>query len=345
MLKCFFKKLSIAMLYLLFYQDLYAASVKKVLKKRRIVIINVGKNEGITKGTKVCFLKDSGKKVACGRVRKVKSKISVVKVSKKRIRRIKRGMEASYETGNSGTKVASSSSNLSNKKTQVQVFYLITPMAPSTFKKLNYSEPQSGAETMWESSGDVGSAYLGLGANVIFSMFGKTIGAGARMRTYTSQKAEGYYQENTPSQYALTELEASSVGFWMDYYYFDTKMSMFLVKVAAGIDIDMTTVDLTSTQGDDNTSDNNPIASATSKATTLSIRNLVNIYMDLGGFGVGTMVNFLLPLYSTSSFSGSVEDPNSSNLGVEPVDDLDVSLDHKKAAFGLELMLHGYYSF
>lgn len=349
MLSSFLRNLSITILCLLFYQSLYGATVKRVIKKKRIVVIDAGKNEGLSKGIKVCFLKENGKKVACGRVRKVRKKVSFVRVNKKRLRRVKKGMEATFtvkgvETEESATEIASSDS-LSSKKTQIQVFYLITPMTPSKFQKLNYSEPVSGAETMWDPSGDIGSANLGFGANVTFSIFNSTIGVGGRMRTYTTQEVEGYYQQNTPSQFVLMEQKASAIGFWIDYYYFDTKMSLLSIQIAAGLDVDMTTVDLTATQGDDNTSENNPIASGTSKATTLSLRNLINIYMDFDGFGIGTMMNFLIPVAGTPTFSGSVDDPNASNLGVEPVSDLETSLDHKKASFGLEIMVHGYFAF
>ena len=63
--------------------DTYAASVKKVIKRKTVVVIDEGKSAGVSKGDRYCFYNDSGKKLGCGKVRRVKR--SCLRKSQKKV--------------------------------------------------------------------------------------------------------------------------------------------------------------------------------------------------------------------------------------------------------------------
>ena len=113
---------------LLFSFNAYG-KVTKLLKKRRIVVINDG---NVKKGERVCFYSGSKKK-ACGKVVKAKNKKSYVRVkSKTRFRRIKKGM--SHEVvGADGKKKKSSASG------EQRVFFRLLYL-PSIFNKSTYDQ-------------------------------------------------------------------------------------------------------------------------------------------------------------------------------------------------------------
>lgn len=69
----------------------YGISVTKIKKAKGLVFIDGGKNDGLNKAQKVCFFDINNKKVACGKIRKLSRKKSLVKVSRRSIKKIKRG--------------------------------------------------------------------------------------------------------------------------------------------------------------------------------------------------------------------------------------------------------------
>ena len=90
----------IALILLTFVTSEAQATITKLLKKRRVVVIDDG---DVSKGDKVCFFNASGRKRACGKVVKVKEDKSYVKVkSKKRFRRLKKGMTHEVSGGSRG---------------------------------------------------------------------------------------------------------------------------------------------------------------------------------------------------------------------------------------------------
>ena len=112
-------------------------AIIKLLKKRKVVVID---DADVSKGDKVCFYSASNRKRACGRVVKVKEEKSYVKVkSKKRFRRLKKGMTHEVSTGG-----GSSGGGGSRGEHSFTFRLLYTPgfMARSKFNYLDHIEDE-----------------------------------------------------------------------------------------------------------------------------------------------------------------------------------------------------------
>ena len=77
------------------------ATVIRKIRKRSVIVIDEGKDDGLTKGTKLCVFKDNGKKTACGKIRRLKSNKAFIKVPRRRFRTVKKGMEVRSPSGGS----------------------------------------------------------------------------------------------------------------------------------------------------------------------------------------------------------------------------------------------------
>ena len=81
---CFFIIASAIICHNVFAQDM---GVKSVNSSSKTVTIKSGKDNGLTKGSRVCFYNDS-KKITCGKVKKVRKSMSIVKVRKSKLKKI-----------------------------------------------------------------------------------------------------------------------------------------------------------------------------------------------------------------------------------------------------------------
>lgn len=77
----------------------YAATVKRKLRKRSVVVIDEGANAGVKQGDQVCFFDDSQTNLGCGSVRRAQPGRSFVKVERPVLRSIRKGMTATYGEG------------------------------------------------------------------------------------------------------------------------------------------------------------------------------------------------------------------------------------------------------
>ena len=314
----------------------HGATVLKFSKKLRSVIIDEGSDSGIAKKDKICFYHNN-KARGCGRVTKVKSNKAYVKVGKKTIRRIKKGMEARPK-GGSGGGVAG------GQGTNIKLAYILGMMSPAVYQNLSYKTPEgAAATTLWEQSEKSQFAPLGFGLELGLDMFGQ-MAVGFRSSTYTPFKAESDY--DTTGRFAETVTSASSVGLWFDYYFMSMEMMGLNVNIGAGLDIDNSSVTFESNQKTDDGSENNPLATATSKAMVISIRIPIAISLPLGPIALGASPIFFLPASASASFSGEVTDANAASLdGTTGEADLETALGHTKNGFGLQMMFSAAYAF
>ena len=77
----------------------YAATVKRKLRKRSVVVIDEGANAGVKQGDQVCFFDDSQTNLGCGSVRRAQPGRSFVKVERPILRSVRKGMTATYGEG------------------------------------------------------------------------------------------------------------------------------------------------------------------------------------------------------------------------------------------------------
>lgn len=229
-----------------------AATVTKLLNKKKVVVIDSGKSAGIEKQTRVCFFNKKGKKVGCGKVRRVSGEQSFVRLKSKAFKKVKKGFTAEVEGGSMGSggemsqeagKPGSSGPSGSSFAVRGLVGGALSPAYSST-APVYATETAPTGEKYW----DEGEASSGSGIFVgsEFEYIPFNIAAG--FRYFVSQsgaKLEMDYiikKDNTKdSPYAFLETTASSLGFWFDYLYPISFGSMSF-NVGAGLDIDMSTL-------------------------------------------------------------------------------------------------------
>ena len=132
-------------LYILFFSfSLFAAKVVKINKKRGFIYINAGTNEGFKKKEKVCFLSKKNKKVACGKVYKARKTKSTIKVSKKRVKKIKKNYQAILSK-----KSTPSPSKSKKYDMAIKVLNSLSFLPMFSYNNLAYQRPTQGDETIW----------------------------------------------------------------------------------------------------------------------------------------------------------------------------------------------------
>lgn len=312
----------------------FGASVTNVNSKKRLVTIDSGKSDGLQKGDRICFYDPSGKKVGCGKIRSVKKSSSRIKLSKKRIKKIEVGMEAT--PGSEGGGGGSSRSKL-------KFAYILSPMMTTKYNKLSYFTPIDGTEeTLWEPTGPQANSFLGFGAEFEMALSGgSSITAGGRMKYFREFSAQADYAPDAENPYAETSIVGSAMGFWADYYY----LNFGSLRIGNGFDLDMSTVNFAAAEKTDDGGES-LLAEATSKLTTMSLRTVAVYDMFLDPIGLSFGANFLLPLSASGSTVADVLDPNTSKIpSIDPNEDLVFSLGHQKAGFGLEIVIAAYIAF
>ena len=216
----------IALILLIFFSSEAQATITKLLKKRRVVVID---DSDVSKGDKVCFYSASGRKRACGKVVKVKEDKSYVKVkSKKRFRRLKKGMthEVSGSSGGGGAR--------SGHSFTFRLLYTPGMMARSQFNYLNTNTKRGGDNgpflalsdevikqgdsTMsrmarmlpWGSGGAEGEVFIT--PTISIAMGGRFTLINASPRVIYDFLAEG------SREYLSSEYSSQELNFWLDFF-------------------------------------------------------------------------------------------------------------------------------
>src|SRR5690606_26050785 len=116
-------------------------------------------------------------------------------------------------------------------------------------------------------------------------------------------------------------------------------------RMGNGIDMDMSNVAFAAAKKTD-AGEEELIAEASSKLSTISLRTIMAFDILMDPVGIVFAGNFLLPLSSGGSAAAEVFDPQAAQLpGLDPNADLVLSMDHKKASFGVELIMAAYIAF
>jgi hypothetical protein len=333
-----------------------SASIEKINKKLKTALINEGKQDGIAKGKTICFFNSSGKKVTCGKVVRVLPKKAAVKVQTK-FQALQVGMEARAPGagggGGGGSKPAGKAAVVrKGKKMNVKGLYVFTPLTPAAYTKLSYLVPAEGEtapRSLWEEAGTSTISFLGFGSEFEYYLSPTfSIAAGFRYRMYNEFTAQADYTAVPGSQYVETNQTATAIGIYSDAYYYTIPMGSLALKFGNGLDIDMSTQEFNAGQLDDTAgAATKNLASYTTKASVISLRNLAMFDFPLGSFGMTGGLNFLLPLVASTSASGNVDILNAeaTAVGLNGEEDLKAGINHTKASFGLEVIFSAYFAF
>ena len=141
--------------------NLYGASVTARSKKKLLVKIDEGGDTGFSKGLKVCFYNASGKKLGCGKIVSAGDSSSRVRVSKRTVRRLKKGVTAKLANiANSATAVVLAAS----ENMKLRFFYLLTPVQGYQINQLSYLPPGNlPAQSLWATTEVSKSSFVGGG--------------------------------------------------------------------------------------------------------------------------------------------------------------------------------------
>lgn len=354
-----------------------AAKVKAINKKKGLIKIDEGKLNGFIKKAKVCVFNKKGKKIACGRVRKANKKSAYVKISKKRIKRVKKGYDVRLKTPKIPTiagEDAAIIAAISDHRTNIKLAWLVSVLTPAVYNKLTYLPPyeknesdvytiQSSADSIWKNEDSSSLSILGFVLESEFSVGDSAaMSVGLRYRAYRPFVAQADYIPKTENldQFIETEQEATAIGFYADYTYLDIALGDAIFwRNAVGLDIDMSTQTFKATHkvapedGKDPSGEElGEIAKATTKLTIASLRLGTNFnWMVFEPVGAILGLNLLVPLATfAESYSGEVSDPHvvSNEVlgsGVDGKDDLKEAINHTKASFGAEVILGAYFAF
>lgn len=340
--------------------DAYAATVTKISKKKKFVIINEGSSAGVTKGARYCIQKPSGKKITCGKVIKVKKTKSYVKIrSKKRLKKIKKGMTAvatPKKTSKSHTPSSVASGTVAGSRFMAfRFFSLPTAFTPSVANSISYKAHGAGVETFWEQNGTIpilNHAYsVSFGGEVDFVGLGLALGG--RYKQYDTQSDLVDYSSVDEKLFIKQAVSMSAIGLYLDYYFLKPVTSSGL-RLGAGLDVDLSTFTYIGTQKDDgNETTANEIYNIKSGVTTISLRVPVSYDLNIGSIGLNFGMNLFIPGFATkAAIESSITDPNIQDYTAatdkekqqQATEDLAASLNHTKGSFGLEILVGGYFA-
>lgn len=289
------------------YSAAEAATVKRVLRKKSVVIIDEGKSSGIQKKAKVCFFNGDGEEITCGRVRRVKKSVSYVRVKKKFIKKIRKGFSAEVEGGGGGS--SSSSGSMLAIRGFLGGSYLLP--ASATAPAYAASTASSGGP-FWESGTERGTGVM-VGGEVEYVPL--SIAAGFRYFVMSPVwKVEMDYSD-TATEYVYLEQSQSSMGFWADYLY-PLNMGGMTLNVGGGLDIEMSTVRFEALQMTDGSDESANLAQGTSSVTAIGLRVPVRLDVPMGGIILNVGGALVIGLSGTPaiSFASESEDPNATDL-------------------------------
>ena len=323
-----------------FSSDLYSATVIKVSKKRRKVTIDEGSEQGLSKKQRICFYKSSGKKVGCGKIVKVKKNKAYVKVSKKRIKKIKKGMTAALK----GAK--KSSNKIGNNPYRLKVSYVLSAITPAAFQKVAFNEPAAGetsVSSLWTQNGFNNKSFFGFGFEFDIPISTYSLGVGLRTRTYQEFNADSNYT-NDFTKYAQVTQVGDSKGLFIDFNY----LSFGSILLGSGLDVDLLSMTMQSAVISEGDGSSSLFAEASGAGiTTISLRFRVQYFLDFASFGISPSLTLMVPVSAspTGTYTSTEENFKDKLTDITPDEDLEQSIALSKSSFGAEIYIGAYLNF
>ncbi|MBC7660264.1 MAG: hypothetical protein H7249_11210 [Chitinophagaceae bacterium] len=334
-----------------------AATVQKIKLEKKIVIIDEGKNTGFSKKKKVCIYDENKNKIACGRIRSAKAKMSSILIKKDEdLAKVKEGMTADVE--NIDNKDVKITIDENEEKPVVQEYKAPSYIGlfgefpirdPVTYQNLIYEDPlNKDVETMWSAESPVKA--VGLGGEFGFGIKSLTLAVGARSRTFSPKRIASDYGDPDANgvfkEYVESIGKGKSTGAWLDLSYARWDWGVASLNLGNGIDIDTSSVDFTLDHKADGTdvATNLYKAKSTLKAISLRTKLLLDFKFGPVGFKMGSVLYIPLSQAEKITVEQSDAATNSFLKTKTAQEDLKTKLGHKSQV-GLDLLLMGYFAY
>lgn len=363
----------IALILLVFFaSDTARAAITKLLKKRKVVVIDDG---DVSKGDKVCFYSASGRKRACGKVVKVKEDKSYVRVkSKKRFRRLKKGMahEVNPSSG-SGSKMRSGHSFV------LRLLYTPGFKGRSQFEYIDSSKERGGNDghfvslsdsTITENDSAASKAARmfpwasgGLEGEIFFTATMSLAMGGRYTHLNLSPRVIHNFLIEADPEHLLSRYTGHELGFWLDF--FPLHVADLGLKLGIGGEFTMSNISIeTDRMIDETLSDgsvtkkvqNPPEAfKGKSSANIISVRLSARKDFPMGDYGIGLGVTGIISPTAISSAFTLDGDPHDSILNPysdvrgggndkeKMIKDLEKALDHTNNMLSIVFGLSVYF--
>lgn len=334
------------------FNTTHAATIKKIIKKKYF-LIDEGPAEGFKKSAKVCVY-DGEKKIACGKVVKSKGKKSVIRVSKSKTKLVKKGFTVNLykkKSKSSAKPIATSANKKESRKFALSAGYLLTASSPSAYNINSYIPPydESGQaqkyNTLWKKETSDASSLIGFAGTFDYYFGGSKLGAGARYRAHQPRVIESNY--DISEDYLTSNISASALGFWLDYYFNLANFGSFSLSAGGGGDIDISDIAIKIDKQSADGSANETYYEVTSSLSTISLRLVLEAEMSMGFYGFRLNTHALIPIMTNPTFSAEISDPQVENYAdeVTAANDFEETLAHRKQGYGLEILMSTYLSF
>ena len=304
------------------------AEVTKLFSRQKFKI-NAGSDQDISKNDYICVYDKANRKIACGKVYKIKQTSAYVKIiSAKQFSRIKNGMNVKLKRGKAyqDIPIGSSSKKYSGKTFRVRLGY-----APGIISPYSYSVVELPVGSTFTPN-DI-SIFTPLGGQVNFEYLHSrsiSFSLGVRYRSSPTEQIltgnQTVFQENDTSSSAISVL--------IDSFLYTTKASSFLIRFGTGLNYNMSTVNFVSTEIDEENTTTEEIFSGTSNLSLFALRGLIDARYPMGVFSFGLGVDFEIPLFD---FSQSVS--VSQDISQEDLDKFTSTLNHSKSSFAVGFVL------
>ncbi len=328
----------------------YSATVTSIKPDKKQVIIDEGKENEIKKGEKVCFFNKKNKKVACGKISKVKKGSSIATV-KKHLDKVEEGFTAKIDGHGEGDKSSKSGGGRDPYTFALRFYFPISLLSSTTHKEIFYDPPSRQAtvppsvDTLWSADPHPTSPLflLAFGGEAEYAPL--KLRLGFRYKQYSPILLEGDYLPSGPS-YTQTSITGSAIGGYLDFFF----LKFSIVKIGVGLDADISGLTLATVKIDE-TGAEQPLISASSKATVFSLRIPICINVPLfSKIGITLGLTPSIPLMASASpltLTAELDDAaNAAKLSSQdPALDLQTSLAHTKNSFGLEVISGIYFGF
>lgn len=337
-------------------------TITKLLKKRKIAVIDDG---DVSKGDKVCFYSASDRKRACGRVVKVKEDKSYVKItSKKRFRRLKKGMAHEVSTG------SSSGGGGMQAEHSFTFRLLYTPgfMARAKFNYLDSNKDDGGEDGPFlpfkkedietEDSGQSKFARMfpwgsGGAEAEVFITPTLSIAMGGRYTLINVSPRVTYdFLDANSKEFMMSKYSGHELNFWLDC--FPLHVADLGLKLGVGGEFTMSNLSLSTDLMEDEGNETAPrtiedgLFAGKSSASIMSVRLSARKDFPMGAFGFGLGVTAIIsPVALSSKFTlDGAEDrllTESEYNKEEMIKDIENAIAHTNNIFSLVLGLSLYF--
>ena len=341
-------------------------AIIKLLKKRKTAVID---DTDVSKGDKVCFYSASDRKRACGRVVKVKEDKSYVKIkSKKRFRRLKKGMthEVSTGGGSSGgggmqgdhsftfrllyTPGLMSRSNFNYLESDKKLSGEDGPLMPFPDGKIDDDDStQSKMARMlpWVSGGAEGEVFITPTISIVMG--------GRYTLINVSPSVTSNFLVSGAKDFMVGDYKGHEVNFWLDF--FPLHVADLGLRLGVGGEFTMASLSLSADyvkqekEGAKIELLEAGFLKGKSAANIMSVRLSARKDFPMGAYGFGLGVTAIIsPLALSSKFTFDSE-PSSKWLEQYPKDDtkermvadIENALEHTNNVFSLVLGLSLYF--